>query len=96
MKQDTESLPFVFNFTVSIASVVFAIAGEKKKKDPVLPAHIFVLCSKTLNLQHASLYWTASLEGKTLFDMSTPPHSSCQASVKLFSAECDWPACPLQ
>lgn len=32
MKQDTESLPFVFNFTVSIASVVFAIAGEKKKK----------------------------------------------------------------
>lgn len=71
------SLPFV-NFTVSIVSVVFAIAGEKN--DPVLPAHIFVLCSKTLNQQHASMYWIASLEGKTPLDTSTPsPRPNIQA-----------------
>lgn len=62
----------MFTVTVSVVSVVFAIAGGKNHL--VLPADIFVLCSKTLNQQRASLYWTASLEEKTLVDTSTPPN----------------------
>lgn len=74
----------MFNFTVSVVSIVFAIAGEKN--DPVLPAHIFVLCSKILNQQHASVYWTASLRGKTLADMSTPPTLHAQAARLRFKS----------
>lgn len=67
MKQDAEARLLCLT-SVSVISVAFAIAGGKNHL--VLPAHIFVLCSKTLNQQHASLYQTASLKGKTLVDTS--------------------------
>lgn len=59
MKQDTEACLLCLT-SVSVVGIVFATSGlkkkKKKKKDPVLPAPIFVLYSKTENQQHAWLY----------------------------------------
>lgn len=61
MKQDAEACLLCLT-SVSVISVVFAIAGGKNHL--VLPAHIFVLCSKTLNQQHASLKPDCFIEGE--------------------------------
>lgn len=77
----------MFNSAVSVVRVVFC-HKQVEKNHLVLPAHIFVLCSKTPKTSGALPHRTASLEGKTPVDISAPPplkQSSCKASVFLHS-----------
>lgn len=81
---ETLKSAFCVNVTVSIVSVVFAIAGEKK--DPVLPAHF---CNVFQKPQTSSthrftglLHWRGKLQ-VTHPHPQTPQHSSSRASVRL-------------
>lgn len=76
--------------SVSVVTIVFAIAGERN--DPALPAHFFfvlfcfVMCSKTVKQQHASCIGQLHWRGKLLLTYlpPPPPHRCYKASVWLF------------
>lgn len=78
----------MFNSAVSVVRVVFC-HKQVEKNHLVLPAHIFVLCSKTPKTSGAHCH-TGRLRwrGKLLLTyphLPPPNHSSCKASVFLHS-----------